>query len=117
MSGARETARDAAREAAARALIAVYRTLWPGAGWPGLDEAERMATAAIDAFTRSTGAPTYADGIEDAAKVAETFQARPDLLPMCNADMNKGAERGMYEAAEEIAAAIRARLHAKEEQR
>jgi hypothetical protein len=45
--------------------------------------------------------------IEECAAVADNHVARPNLLPLCNEDMNKGAERGQYEAAEEIADAIR----------
>ena len=53
---------------------------------------------------------TREDGIREALKVAENFKARDQLLPLCNADMNAGAKRGMYEAAEEIAEAIEALL-------
>lgn len=45
---------------------------------------------------------------ERCAKVADDHEARPNLLPLCSSEMNQGAQRGQYEAAEEIAAAIRA---------
>lgn len=96
----------------------VARALWDANGWhePDADDRRtlpwalcvRQARAAIEAMQPSILAAEQR-ATERAAEIAEEHQPRDNLLPLCNADMNAGAKRGMYEAAEEIAAAIRSK--------
>jgi hypothetical protein len=89
-------------------LAAATKTAWNlSIGTRRADTQRKVAEIITAYLAAAPAADRFNDGLETAAKIAEDYPPRDDLLPLCNADMNAGAKRGMFEAAEEIAAAIR----------
>lgn len=79
-------------EAMARALVAEYRAIWPGAGWPDLKTAVRLVRAALAAMTDERA--LIVAWIRSGYPISDKFVAHQVADAIERGDHLKESERG-----------------------